>query len=319
MFIIVCLLIGFIIGFISDRYLGDVIPTNSGNHSIISALFSILAILLVFIIGFVIHIIIHELGHLIFGLATGYSFVSFRIGSLTIIREAGKLKRKKYNIPGTAGQCLMMPPELKNGKYPFVIYNFGGAILNFIVSIISILFIILLKDMNFAIKEILIVFSVAGIFAALTNGIPFKIGGVANDAYNVMSIFEDEEARKGFYLQLRVNGLMSKGMRIKDMDHSLFQLQENSDITNPLNTGIKLMEYNWYLDNMDFESARVCIKSFVPYFSYVLPLYTYEINCERIFLELIGECNKDFIDRLYDKQLEKYIKASKYMMNKTRL
>jgi GTP-sensing pleiotropic transcriptional regulator CodY len=34
---------------------------------------------------------------------------------------------------------------------------------------------------------------------------------------------------------------------------------------------------------------------------------------------LIGECDKNFIDRLYDKQLKKYIKSAKYMISKKRL
>ena len=269
--------------------------------------------------AYLVHIIIHELGHLVFGIATGYSFVSFRIGSLTIIKEDGKFKTKKYNIPGTAGQCLMMPPDLKDGKYPFIIYNFGGVIMNIVFSGISILSVILVKNMEFPLNVIFVLFAIAGLFAALTNGIPFKIAGIANDAYNVKSMIKDEEAKRGFYLQLRVNGLLSNGMRFRDMDDTLFELKEDADISNPLNTGIKLMKYNWYLDNMDFDNARKCIDSFVPYFNKLIPLYTYEINCERMFLELVGECNKKFIDRIYNQQLKKYIKASKYMISKKRL
>lgn len=274
---------------------------------------------MIFIVAFVLHIIIHEIGHLVFGLATGYSFVSFRIGSFTIVKENGKFKTKKYNIPGTGGQCLMMPPELIDNKYPFIIYNYGGVILNLIVSAISICFVIIIKDLKFPLNAILILFSVAGFVAALTNGIPFKISGIPNDAYNVMSMINDEEARRGFYLQLRVNGLLTKGMRFRDMDCSMFKLNEDTDLTNPLNTGIRLMEYNWYLDNMEFDNARKCINSLVPHFNELIPLYTYEINCERVFLELVGDCDKDFIDRLYNKGLKKYIKVSKYMISKRRL
>lgn len=318
-FISVCLIIGFFIGYISARFSNGIFPANTEDNSLASDFTKVFILFLIFIIGFFIHIIIHEIGHLIFGLASGYSFVSFRIGSFTIVKEDGKFKSKKFNIPGTAGQCLMMPPELKDGSYPFIIYNFGGVILNFIVSTVSVLSFILMKDLGYPLNAILILFGLAGFVAALTNGIPLKIAGIANDAYNVKSIIKDEEARRGFYLQLRVNGLLSEGMRFKDMDYSTFELKKDSDLANPLNTGIKLMEYNWYLDNMDFDNARICIDSLVPHFSKLIPLYTYEINCERIFLELVSECNKDFIDRLYNKQLKKYIKLSKYMMSKSRL
>ena len=35
---------------------------------------------------------IHEAGHLFFGLATGYKFLSYRIGSFTFIKEEGRIK-----------------------------------------------------------------------------------------------------------------------------------------------------------------------------------------------------------------------------------
>lgn len=307
LFIIVCGAIGAVIGFLSAAYLEEF---NSNNFLGFSGL------ILIFFLGYLVHIILHEVGHLIFGLMTGYSFVSFRIGSLTIIKEDGKLKFKKFNIPGTAGQCLMMPPDLKNGKYPFVIYNFGGVIVNLIVSIIGIL--VGLKATS-PLNAILLLSGLGGIFAALTNGIPMKIGGIANDAYNVLSIFRDDEARRGFYLQLKIHGLQSQGIRIKDMPLESFKLKEDSDLSNPLNTAIRLMEYNWYLDNMDLEGAKKSIDSLMPYFNKIIPLFRNEINCERIFLELVGDCNKDFIDTLYDKDLKKYIKIAKFMIGKKRI
>lgn len=318
LFIIVCLLIGFILGFFSARVSDKMIP-SSENTSMLSIVLKNIYLIAIFIISFLVQIIIHEAGHLIFGLATGYTFISFRVGSLTIIKENEKLKFKRYNIPGTAGQCLMMPPKLKADKYPFVIYNFGGVLMNLILSGISILVLVLFKDIRFPLNIILLLLGLTGIIIALTNAIPFKISGIPNDAYNVKSILKDNKAKVGFYLQLRVNGLQSKGIRIKDMDYNLFKLSEDSDVSNPLNTGIKLMEYTWYLDNMDFENADGVLGSLVPYYKDLVPLFTYEINSERIFLELIGDCNKNLINRLYNKNLKKYVKTSKYMMSKIRL
>ncbi|MBO5413517.1 MAG: hypothetical protein J6A29_04410, partial [Clostridia bacterium] len=69
---------------------------------------------LVIIIGFIaylissyLHTIIHEAGHLVFGLLSGYKFVSFRIGNIMLIKIKNKLKFKKFSLLGTAGQCLM--------------------------------------------------------------------------------------------------------------------------------------------------------------------------------------------------------------------
>ena len=75
-------------------------------------------------------IIIHEGGHLVFGLATGYRFSSFRILSWMLVKEDGKLRFRHLSLAGTGGQCLMTPPDLKDGTMPFLLYNFGGSIMN---------------------------------------------------------------------------------------------------------------------------------------------------------------------------------------------
>lgn len=267
-------------------------------------------------ISLMIHVIIHEIGHLIFGILTGYSFISFRIGSNVIVKEEEKYKLKKHNLPGTAGQCLMLPPDMENGKYPFVLYNYGGVILNLIVTIISI---IVKMNVDFPLNIIFSAFSLAGFFVVLSNGIPLKIGGVPNDAYNILSMLKDEEAKKSFHLQLKTHALHSQGVRIKDLPLDHFILKEDVDLSNPLNTAIKLIEYNWYLDNLDMENAKKTLDSLKPFMSKIASLYKYEINCERIFLELIGNCDKKLIDSLYDKNLKKYVKASKFMVSKKRL
>lgn len=319
LFIIVCLIIGVLIGFISAKYSNKYMDSNTVGDNIFDKLFRMYGTLLLFLAGFLVHIIIHEAGHLIFGLISGYSYVSFRIGSHTLVRQDGKLKFKKFNIPGTAGQCLMMPPELKNGRYPFVIYNFGGAIMNLIVSIVTILVAVSVDDVPLYLNVFLILSGIAGIFLGLTNAIPLKIGGIANDGYNVLAMYRDENARNGFHLQLKTNGLQSQGTRLKDIPLENFELEDGADLSNPLNTSTAFMRYYWYLDNMDLEMAKKCIESFKPYLNSMIPLYRFEINCERIFLELIGDCDKNIIDNLYDKNLKKYIKTAKYMIGKKRV
>lgn len=310
LFILVFGSIGFFMGYLSETYFEGQNP--------IGELSNIYILVLMTFVVYISHIIIHEAGHLVFGLMTGYSFISFRIGSFTIVKEDNKLKIKRFNIPGTAGQCLMMPPEMIEGEFPFIIYNLGGALANLIISFIGILALIYIKGISSSLYAILFLSSSIGIITGLTNVIPMKISGVSNDGYNILSMIRDEEAKRGFYVQLKVNGLLTKGIRAKDMSVETFQLKEGADVSNPLNTSMKLMEYNWYLDNMDLENAKECINSLIPYMDRIMPLYVNEINIERMFLELVGDCNRDFIDNLYDKNLKKYIKASKFMIGKKR-
>ena len=85
-----------------------------------SGAISIIVIMLSAMISIYIHIIIHEGGHLLFGIISGYKFVSFRIASLTLVKE-DKFKFKRYSIPGTAGQCLMDPPEYNENNFNQII------------------------------------------------------------------------------------------------------------------------------------------------------------------------------------------------------
>lgn len=78
--------------------------------------------------------ILHEAGHLVFGLASGYRFVSFRIGSLMWQKDGGKLRFCRFQLAGTGGQCLMAPPDLTDGKMPYKLYNLGGALMNLIAA-----------------------------------------------------------------------------------------------------------------------------------------------------------------------------------------
>ena len=63
------------------------------------------------LVAFILQIVLHEGGHLLFGLLSGYRFVSFRIFNWTLIRQEGKFRLKRFGIAGPGGQCLMLPPD----------------------------------------------------------------------------------------------------------------------------------------------------------------------------------------------------------------
>ncbi|MGX8680825.1 MAG: site-2 protease family protein, partial [bacterium] len=87
-------------------------------------------------VGIMIHLIVHEAGHMVFGLLTHYRFSSFRIGSWMLQKNASGFHLKRFSIPGTAGQCLMVPPQDQK-NFPYVLSNLGGGLANLIVSGLS--------------------------------------------------------------------------------------------------------------------------------------------------------------------------------------
>ena len=134
-------------------------------------IFRLCATLVFLYVAVMIHIVLHEAGHLIFGMMSGYHFSSFRIGSHMLMKEDGKLVHRKLKIAGTGGQCLMSPPEMVDGKFPVVLYNLGGSIVNLVVTAVAIpAFGAIDKGSIFALFFFLII--AMGAITGLSNGIP---------------------------------------------------------------------------------------------------------------------------------------------------
>lgn len=140
-----------------------------------------------FIFAFILQLILHELGHLIFELWSGYEFVSFRVGTLTFVKENGKKVRKEFKIMGTGGQCLMMPPEGNGYDCPYTLYNLGGILMNAIISFLCVAAYILCP-MPKMVSAFLLFTAVSGFYDLIMNGVPMKVSGVVNDGYNVLSM-----------------------------------------------------------------------------------------------------------------------------------
>ena len=114
LFISVFLIVGFAIGYGFGKLFGSGHAEHVQTADIAEwkhiALVVITAFLGLFV-GSFLQLIVHEAGHLVCGLITGYKFVSFRVFSYTLYKEDDKCKVKKFSLSGTAGQCLLSPPD----------------------------------------------------------------------------------------------------------------------------------------------------------------------------------------------------------------
>ena len=307
--------LGFVIGFILIAEPG--INGYGPDNSFIVFFLRFIVALAFFFAGYVIHILIHECGHLIAGSISGYKFMSFRIFSVIFIKTDDKIQRKRFSIPGTAGQCLMIPPEPVDGKYPYLLYNLGGVILNFIISGLSMVLYIYSTGLHFIPSVLLLTFAASGMFAGLMNLIPLRLGGVANDGYNIYILGKKEEARRSFRTMLLANAYLLAGMRYKDMPAEFSEIP--SDFNDPLSASIAVFHYNYLNDIHDFENARAFAGRILNEADNMLELHKNALRCEILFYELIGECRKEEIERLYTADLKKFIKISGNMMSTQRL
>ncbi len=189
--------------------------------------------LLIFVFALVLSIVIHELGHLVFGLMSGYGFCSFRIFSILFVKTDEGIRIKKYSIPGTAGQCLMLPPKTNCGKMPTIFYNLGGSLLGLIASLVFAVLAILTRERTLLYMT-LILLCTANLSVSLTNGIPMRTALINNDGKNALMMIKNPGAVESLRIQLLVNAEQSKGTPLADMPDEWFSMPSDSELSDSM-------------------------------------------------------------------------------------
>ncbi len=258
------------------------------------------------VFGIVLQIAVHEFGHLIGGLLSGYSFLSFRIFNIMIVKKNGKYAFKTLKLAGTGGQCLMAPPDKNYNDIPYFLYNVMGGGANIIFSIFS--FAITALTNNLPLQIICFTSGAIGVFMAATNLIPLNIS-VNNDGMNILQIRKSEEARTSFFKQMKTAVYMAKGVRVKHFPDELFEVKEGSEKTDALSAAcrvnycLKLLDENKYSEFI--EKANELIKNN----NAILDIHKIQLTNSKIFcLIMLGE-SKEQIVKLLDKPYKQVAKA----------
>ena len=259
--------------------------------------FFIVELAVALIISYFANIIIHECGHLVCGLLSGYGFSSFRIGSLMLVKIGGKLRIRSFSIAGTGGQCLMTPPTSTNGRAPVVLYNFGGVIFNMVFAVVSMVVFLLYRDIPF-LSATLLIFSLLSIFFALTNGVPMKVGGIANDGMNAISLTKDSRATEAFFNQLRMNEAQIRGIRLSNMPREWFDIPNDADMRNVTFATIGVFRANRTMDSGDTVTAEREINALLRSGWGIPDLYKNLLKCDLIVCRLLNGTATDISDLL---------------------
>ena len=273
-------------------------------------IFRLCATLVFLYMAVMIHIVLHEAGHLIFGMMSGYHFSSFRIGSHMLMKEDGKLVHRKLKIAGTGGQCLMSPPEMVDGKFPVVLYNLGGSLVNLVVTAMVIpVFGAIDKGSIFALFFFL--FIAMGAITGLSNGIPLRTNTIDNDGYNAISLGKSREAMRAFWIQMKVNEQLTRSLRVKDMPDEWFEVPSDEAMKNSMVATIGVYAANRLMDQHRFDEAETLMNHLLDIESGIVALHRNLIICDLVYLELIGQNRSDRLETLYSKELKKFIKTMK--------
>ena len=258
------------------------------------------------IAAYFIQVVVHEGGHLVCGLLSGYRFLSFRIGSFLWVKQEGRLVFRRFELPGTGGQCLMVPPEGQDA--PQMLYNLGGGLANLLLSALAGL---LMLAVDGAAAVFLAALVLMGVVTALTNLIPMRMGSVANDGYNAWSLGRSDQGRRAFLTQLWINGLVAQGIPLSQAPEEWFQLPRDADWTNPLVCSTAYLSISRLLDLGDIPAAEGEIRTLLERGTGMLGLHRRGLECDLLYCELVGQNRPQERERLRTKEMESYIKSTR--------
>ncbi len=303
---VVSILVGVAAGLIAGQLIDD---TKSGSE------FLLLLILAVFAVGAFLGIIIHEAGHLVMGLLTGYKFLSFRIGSLTLVKTPEGLKLRKFTIPGTGGQCLMIPPEVDDPETtPYFWYNAGGGLFNILTALLCIPGILLTSGL---VSKCFLLFAVISVAFALMNLIPMRKGQIANDGGNILQLYQIPYDRGVLWRQFTINARQTLGERLERMPESLFATP--ADKGSYLSVVMYHLRGLYLLEHRDFAAAEAMFRQCAEH-PEVLDIHKNEARSELLFCHIMQNAPAEEIETLYDADLQKYVETTaKYYIGRVRL
>lgn len=257
--------------------------------------------------GFSLQLILHEAGHLVCGLATGYRFVSFRIGSWMLQQEHGKLQLRKYTLAGTGGQCLLAPPPLTDGKMPYLLYNLGGPLANLLTAVV--LGLAALLSGSGVARMFCGTQAVIGLFLALSNGLPLR-GAINNDGANARAMGKDPAALRSLWVQLSVNAGQAEGIRLKEMPEAWFALPTETELQNSMTAVLAALRENRLMDEHRFDEAAALIDRLSAAPHGQMPLYDSLFLCDRLYLALLrGEDAFQWLEAWETKPMLQFRKA----------
>lgn len=280
----------------------------------ISSPFSLLFILIVFAISFCIVPIIHESGHLVMGLMSGYDFVSFRIGSYAIVKENNKLKKKKFNIVGTGGQCILSYKKVEYPeKIPYFWYHFGGVFFNLLTTVICICMVLCSKNVfaNVGISVLAAISLITGI----TNIIPTKATGIGSDGYNLMIFRKSAIDRIANYKIMLINSLQYQGIKLENMPKEIITFTKEEKACE-FGMALSIIEANILMNQYDFKSAEIIYRSIVENEN-AYAVYQNECKCELMFCMIMNGYSTMEINEIYNDIKQYVITTGKtYIMRK---
>ncbi len=309
---VLIILCGLFVSFLGGYIFGKIMDSKPGSSATPGEVLFILGfVILIAYLSVFIHIVIHEAGHLICGLITGYRFSSFRIGSFMFVKENEKLRLKRHSLAGTGGQCLMNPPNLQEGKMPYVLYNLGGVIFNISLSVVCIILAYFFRQNKYFFVGA-IIFSLVGLFIAFLNGCPIPGKALdSNDGNNIKNIRKSANALKAFWVQMKIVEETANGKILKEMPIDWFEMPEDNELDNSMVATQAVLYCSRLMDEGNYENARKCMEELLNKQTGMVDIHRNMLINEIIYCEIVGENRTEYIEKLMTAEHKKFRKSMK--------
>ncbi|MBQ9841430.1 MAG: hypothetical protein IJO78_07545 [Erysipelotrichaceae bacterium] len=233
----------------------------------------------------VFHVIMHEAGHLVFGLISGYEFLSFRVGSHVWLNINGKLQHKRFSLAGTAGQCLMVPPMLQDGKMPFKLYLWGGCITNTVIALIAVGCSLFTQNVYIDLGCYLLAY--VGFIYTLQNGLPLKLDMMSNDGFTIDSIAENDAALHAYWLQMMVTAQLARGVALKDVPEEWFIEYPYDQLQNQMVAAAIYFKIIRMMSKHEFDDVEYEIENALQRNVGFVGIHKYMLRCELVYCRLL--------------------------------
>lgn len=256
---------------------------------------SVLSLLVFFCI---VGVAVHEVGHLVFGLLTGYKFGFLRVLIFVWYKEHDKIKftvsLKMMKV--ALGQCLMIPPENEK-DFKFVLYNLGGDIFNGLLLII-----LVMLRIAFPYSGIIWGAVSAVLLLLIVSLVPIFQG----DGKNILTALKSKDAKHGMYLCFYVySETMNGKKRYSELNSELFSVSDTADFNNYFVSYIVIYEAARLYDLGEYHKSIACyekLKNAKPF------IYSNAIKSDYLYYYTVHKPDYEKAQELFaDKKLQKHL------------